>query len=55
MDVSTVRQWAVHFSSSDCGSPTLVQIVTSMACRLLLITGVNLELMVVTVLKKNVL
>ena len=34
--VSSVRQWAAHFSSSDnnSGSPPLVQIVTSAACRL---------------------
>ena len=41
MDVSTVRQWVVHFSSgdSDSGSPPLVQIFMSVACRLLFIAG----------------
>ena len=29
MDVSTVRQWVVLFSSSNSGSPVLVQIFTS--------------------------
>jgi len=41
--VSTVRWWMVHFSSgdSDCGSPLLVQIFTSMECTLLFIAGEN--------------
>ena len=39
VEVSTVRQWVVHFSSGDSGSPPLVQIFTSMACRLLFIAG----------------
>ena len=50
-----VRQGVLHFSSGDSGSPLLVQIVTRAACRLLLITGGNAELVVVTVLKRSVL
>jgi len=34
-----VRQWVVHFSSGDSGSPLLVQIATGMTLRLLFITG----------------
>ena len=43
----------MRFSSdnSDSGSPSLVQIFTSMACRLLFITGKNTQLMEVTVWK----
>jgi len=43
VDMSTVRQRVVHFSSGDSGSgsPPLVQIVTRAACRLLLIAGKN--------------
>jgi len=43
LDVSTVRQWVVHFSSGDSnsGSPSVVQIFTSVACTLLFITGEN--------------
>ena len=52
-------QWGVgvHFSSgdSDSGSPPLLQIFTSPACRLLFIAGENAELMVVAVLKMSVL
>ena len=57
MDVNTVRQWVVHFSigSSDSGSPLLLQIVMSVACRLLFIAGENAELMVVSMLKTSVL
>ena len=40
-DVSTVRQWVVHFSGSDSGSPLLVQIFMNVACRLLFIAGEN--------------
>ena len=42
-DVSTVRQWVVHFSSvhSNSESTPPVQIFTSMACRLLFIAGEN--------------
>jgi len=41
VDVKTLRQWVEHFSSGDSGSgsPTLVQIFISTACRLLLIAG----------------
>ena len=57
VDVNTVRQWVVHFStgSSDSGSPLLLQIVMSVACRLLFIAGENAELMVVSMLKTSVL
>jgi len=43
VDMSTVRQRVVQFSSGDSGSgsPQLVQIVTRAACRLLLIAGKN--------------
>jgi len=41
VDVSSVRQWVVHFSNGEGGSPLLVQIFTSMVCRLLFITGEN--------------
>jgi len=46
----------VCFSSSDSnsGSPLLVQVLRSMACRLLLIAGENAEIIVVTVLKNSV-
>ena len=54
-DVSTVRQWMVRFSSGDSGSPPLVHIFTSTACRLWFITDKNTWQMVVTVLKKSVL
>jgi len=55
VDVSTVRLWMVCFSSrnSDSGSPPLVQIFTSAACRLLFITGKNAQLTMVTVLKNS--
>ena len=41
VDVSTVRCWVLCFCSgdSDSGSPPLVQIVMSVACRLFFITG----------------
>jgi len=55
--VSTVKQWVVHFSSGDCtsASPPLMQVFTSMVCRLLFIAGKNAELMVVAVLTNSVL
>lgn len=36
VDMRTARCWVVHFSSGDSnnGSPPLVQVVTSIACRL---------------------
>jgi len=54
LDVSTVRRWVVHFSSGDSnsGSPPLVQIFISAACRLLFIAGKNAYLMVKTVEKQ---
>ena len=55
VDVNTVRQWVVCFSSGDCGSPPLVQVFTNAACRLLFIAGENAELMVVSMLKTSVL
>ena len=54
VDVSTVRKWVVHFSSGNSGSPLLMQISMSMACRLLLITGENAQLMVVIMLKNSI-
>ena len=53
MAVSTVRQWVVLFSSvdNDSGSPLLVQIITSAAYGLPLLTTPN----VVTMLKNAVL
>jgi len=55
--VSTVRQWVMHFSSgeSDSGSPALLQIFMSAACRLLFIVGKNAKLMVVTLLQSTAL
>ena len=57
MNMSTVRQWVVHFSSvdSDSGLLPLMQIFVSVACRLLFIAGENAELMEVTKLKNSVL
>ena len=57
VDVSTARLWVVHFSSSDSdnGSPPMVQIFMSAACRLLFNAGENAQLIVVTVLRKSVL
>ena len=57
VDVSTVRWWVELFSSSNSysGSPQLMQIFLSMACRLLIIVGENAQLMMVIVLKNNVL
>ena len=52
---STMRQWVLCFSSGNSGSPLLVQILGSTACRLLLITSKNAQLMVDTVLKNRVL
>uniref|UniRef100_A0A8C9L1U1 DUF3730 domain-containing protein n=1 Tax=Pavo cristatus TaxID=9049 RepID=A0A8C9L1U1_PAVCR len=48
-------QWVVTFNSGDsnCGSPLLVQICTSTACRPLFIAGENAELTVVTMLKNS--
>ena len=45
----------VHLSSSNSGSPSLVQIFASAACRLLFITTENAQLIVVTVLKNKCL
>ena len=55
MDVSTVRQWVVCFSSSnsDSVSAPLVQISMSRACRLLFIAGEVAQVMVVTVEKQR--
>ena len=39
MKVSKVRQWLVHCSSADSGSPPLKQTVISTAYRLLFIAG----------------
>ena len=43
------------FQQCDSGSATLIQFFVSIVCRLLLITGENAQLMVVTVLKNSVL
>jgi len=53
VDVNTVREWVVHLSSgdSDNGSPLLVQILMSVARRLIFEAGENAQLMVGTVLK----
>ena len=55
VDVSTVRQWVVCFSSSnsDSVSAPLVQISMSRACRLLFIAGEVAQVMVVTVEKQR--
>ena len=53
MGVSTVRQWVVHLSSADSGSPQLVQVLTGIAFRLLFITDENAYPMVVTVEKQS--
>ena len=57
VDVSTLRQWVVRFSSgnSNSGSLLLVQIFMSAACRLSFTVGENAQLMVVTILKSSVL
>ena len=41
VSVSAVKRWVVSYSSGDSGSPPLVQIFTSMACRLLSLAGKN--------------
>ena len=48
-DMSTVKWWVVGFSSGDriSGSPLLVLIFKSAACRLMFIAGKNTQLMVV--------
>jgi len=53
--VSTVRWWVVCFSSgnSNSRSPSLVQIVMNVGCRVLLIACENAQLMVVTILKSS--
>ena len=55
VDMSIVRWWMMCWNSgdSDNGSPPLVQIFTSSACKLLFIAGKNAQLMVVTVLKNT--
>jgi len=55
VDVSTVWQWVVRFSSGDSGSHPLVQIFTSMGCRLLFVAGEIAQLLVVSMLKKSAL
>jgi len=56
VDMSTVRQWMVHFNSGDSFSESipLLQIFTSTACGLLFITGGNSKLMMGTILKNSV-
>ena len=53
--VSGCEVVVVCFSSGDSGSPPLVQIFRSMACRLLFIIVKNALVSVVTMLKKSVL
>ena len=55
MDVSTVRWSVVHFGSgdNDSGSPPVMQVFASVACRLFFIADKNTQLMVVTKLKKK--
>jgi len=55
VDVSTVKQWVVRFVSGDGGSPLLVEISMSSACRLLFIAGENAQVKVEIMLKDNVL
>ena len=57
VDVSTVRLWVVNFSSGDSisVSPSLVQVLRSVANTLLFAADKNAELMVVTALKNSVL
>ena len=57
VDVSTVRQWMVHFRSDggDKKYKTAVQILTKTEYRLLFTTGKNTKLMVVTMLENSVL
>ena len=57
VDVSTARRWVVRFSSDDSSSAHLHwgRFFTSAACRLLFITGKNIQLIVVTLLKNSVL
>ena len=51
MDVSTVRQWVVPFSTDDSSSEAFF---TGTACRLLFIAVEDAELMVVTVFRNSV-
>jgi len=55
VDVSTVRQWVIHFSSGDIDSRSSlwVQFFTSVACRFLFMTNENAYLMVVTLVKNR--
>ena len=55
VNVNTLKWWMVYLSSGDSGSPPLMQIFMSMACRVLFIADENAELMVVTELKNSVL
>ena len=55
MNVSTVKQWIVCFSSGDSnsGSPPLVQIIMTVECRRFFTAGKNTQLMVVIMLKNS--
>jgi len=57
IDVSTVRQWVVCFSSGDSNSVSLPlgQILMNVARRVLFIAGKKALLMVMTMLKTSVL
>jgi len=52
-----MRWGVVHFSNGDSngGLPLLAQILTGAACKLLFLTGKNVYLMMVTMLKNSVL
>ena len=49
VDMSTVCQWVVHFSSGYSDSGSLMCLFMSVAARLFSISGKNAQLMVVTV------
>ena len=53
--VSTLRQWTVHFSSGNSGSPPQVHTSMNTAWRLSFITDENAQLMVVIMSKNSVL
>ena len=56
MNMSTVRQWMIYFSSGESSiCSNLVQTFMGVACRLLFITDKNVELMLVATLKHDVL
>lgn len=54
MDMNKVRWWVVCYSNGDINSASLllVEVFTSVACRVSFIAGKNAQLTVLTVLKK---